>query len=67
MSTRKQKEEYCDKLLTRFKQDPQYDLKLEFGRMLMRDITTYSHQEMLRYDELKELLNLKYEESYKSR
>jgi len=59
MSTRKQKEEYYEKLPTRFKQDSQYDLKLEFGRMLMRNITTYSHSEMLRYDELKELLKPK--------
>ncbi len=47
---------YYDKLLEKFKKDPQYELKQEFGRMLMKHIDDFTTEELTRYNELKELL-----------
>lgn len=49
-------EAYYEKLLNKFKQDPQYELKLEFGKMLMKHIDDLTPTERKRYDELKEIL-----------
>ena len=47
---------YLDDLLNKFKQDPQYELKQEFGRLLMRNIGSFTKEELFRYEELKKLL-----------
>lgn len=47
---------YCDKLLNKLKQDPLFDLKQEFGQMLMRHIDSYTIDERIRYEELKKIL-----------
>ena len=52
----KKKEVYLEKLLAKFKEDPQYELKQEFGMMLMRHIKDFSPKERERYEELKKLL-----------
>lgn len=49
----------CQRLLAKFKQDPQYELKQEFGMMLMRHIDSYTPEERERYEELKVLLKEK--------
>jgi hypothetical protein len=49
--------EGMERLLNKFKQDPQYELKQEFGEMLMRHIDSFTQDERKRYDELKEILN----------
>jgi len=49
-------DKYFEKLLNKFKQDPQYELKQEFGKMLMRHIDSYTPAERKRYDELKKIL-----------
>lgn len=54
--TQQEFEDYCDKLLNKFKQDPQYELKKEFGLLLMRHIDSFTPEERKRYEELKELL-----------
>lgn len=48
---------YYDKLINKFKQDPNWELQQEFGQMLMRHIDSYTPKERKRYDELKTLLN----------
>jgi hypothetical protein len=53
-------EDYCENLLNKFKKDPQYDLKQEFGMMLMRHIDSFTIEERKRYDELEELLKNSY-------
>ena len=55
--TEQELEAYYDTLLTKFKKDPQYELKQEFGRMLMRHIDSFTPAERKRYDELKEILH----------
>lgn len=57
--TEEEIENYYEKLLNRFKEDPLYDLKQEFGQMLMRHINSYTDEERIRYEELKKLLNEK--------
>lgn len=47
---------YMDKLLERLKKDPLYELRKEFGQLLMRHIGTFSKNELKRYEELKEIL-----------
>jgi len=60
MEVSKQKfEAYCEKLLNKFKKDPQFELKQEFGQMLMRHIDSFTPKERERYDELKRLLHKK--------
>jgi hypothetical protein len=49
-------EAYLEKLLNKFKQDPQYELKQEFGQLLMRHIDSFSPEERKRYEELKDIL-----------
>ena len=54
--TPEQIEEYCQKLIEKFKQDPKWELRQEFGSMLMRHINSFTTQERNRYEELKQLL-----------
>lgn len=54
--TPEQLQNYFDRLLAKFKKDPQYELKQEFGTMLMRHIDSFSESELARYNELKTLL-----------
>lgn len=49
-------EQYLNGLLARLRQDPLFDLRQEFGKLLMRHIYTLSESELKRYNELKELL-----------
>jgi hypothetical protein len=53
------KEESLEKLLEKFKQDPQYDLKQEFGKLLMRHIDSFTPAERERYEELQKILMTK--------
>ena len=55
-STVKQYEAYYEKLLNKFKQDPLFELRQEFGMMLFKHIDDFTPQELERYNELKELL-----------
>ena len=61
MSTDKIMEDYCNKLLDKFKQDQYYEERLEFGKMLFRHIDSFTPDERKRYDELHELLTIKKE------
>lgn len=54
--TEEQLNSYFDKLLSKLKQDPQYELRQELGNMLMRHISTFSEKELDRYNELLEIL-----------
>lgn len=47
---------YYDKLLAIFKKDPKFELKQEFGQLLMIHIDDFTAEQRIRYDELKELL-----------
>jgi len=50
-------ENYCQKLMSKLKQaTPDWELRQEFGQMLMRHIDSFTPQERARYDELKRLL-----------
>lgn len=49
-------EDYCEKLLNKFKEDHLFELKQEFGMMLFKHIDDFTPQELERYNELKELL-----------
>lgn len=49
-------EAYYERLINKFKQDPQWELKQEYGRMLMRHINSFTPEERKRYDELGEIL-----------
>ena len=54
----KNEEEYevaAQKLLSKLKQDPKFELMTELGRLLMRHIDSYTPDERKRYDELIEL------------
>ena len=42
---------YYDKLLNKLKQDSLFDLKQEFGQMLMRHIDSFTTEEKIRYEE----------------
>jgi len=54
--TEEEYEAYLEKLLNKFKQDPQYELKQELGKLLMRHINSFTPEERKRYDELIEIL-----------
>lgn len=58
--TREQIEAYSQKLLAKLKQDPYFDLKLEYGRLLMIHIDDFTPQQHSRYVELHEILKDKY-------
>lgn len=47
------------KLLDRLKQDPQFEMHQELGKMLFRHINSFTPEERKRYDELIELLKPK--------
>lgn len=49
-------ENYFNKLLNKFKQDPRYELRQELGQMLFKHIDNFTEEEIKRYNELKELL-----------
>lgn len=49
----------AQKLLSRLKQDPQFDLMQEYGKLLMRHIDSFTPEERNRYDELTEILTKK--------
>ena len=50
------REIYFQKLLNKFKQDPDYELKQEFGNLLMKHILDFTQEERKRYNELKAIL-----------
>lgn len=52
----KEEEQYYDNLLNKLKQDPLFDLRIEFGNLLMRHIDSFTQYERKRYDELSEIL-----------
>jgi hypothetical protein len=55
----KQEDHYelaAEKLLNKLKQDPQFDIMQEYGKLLMRHIDTFTPDERKRYDELTEIL-----------
>jgi hypothetical protein len=45
--------------LSNLQQDPDYELMQEFGKLLMRDVSSLTSKEKKRYDELRNLLNPK--------
>jgi hypothetical protein len=49
-------EAYNQKLIAKFKQDTNYELRQEFGRMLFKHIDSFTPKELERYNELKSLL-----------
>jgi len=55
--TQEEIEAYHTKLINKFKQDPRFELKQEFGKMLMRHIDSYNPDELKRYNELKSILS----------
>lgn len=55
--TSKQIEDYCQKLISKLKKDPKWELQQEFGKMLMRHINSFTKEERIRYKELKRLLS----------
>jgi len=57
--TDQEKKDYYDTLLNKLKQDPLFDLRHEFGQMLMRHIDSFTIDERIRYEELKKLLKEK--------
>jgi len=54
--TPEQIENYYQNLISKFKQDPKWELQQEFGRMLMLHIDDLSENQRARYEELKTLL-----------
>ena len=54
--TDEETEAYYQSLLNKFKQDPLFELRQEFGMMLFKHIDDFTPQELERYNELKELL-----------
>lgn len=55
--TEQEKQNYYSKLLNKFKQDPQYELMQEYGKLLMKHIDSFTVEERKRYDELQQLLH----------
>ena len=51
---------YYDKLLAKFKQDPYFDQKQEYGRLLMIHVNDFTPQQRIRFDELHDFLKDKY-------
>lgn len=59
MKTEPTKEEidnYCNKLIAKFKESPTWELEQEFGRLLMIHINDFTPEQRKRYDELKKIL-----------
>lgn len=50
--TEEQFNAYAEKLLAKFKQDPQYELKQELGKLLMIHIDDFTAAQRERYDYL---------------
>lgn len=61
--TDKEKEDFeegCLNMLARLKaKDPLFELNMEFGKMLMKNINHFTDDELKRYNELKILLSIK--------
>jgi hypothetical protein len=57
MKDKDQYETAAEKLLEKFKKDPQYELNLEFGKLLMKHINDFTPEERARYEELKIILH----------
>ncbi len=54
---KKDMESYFNDILDRLKsKDPQFELKIEFGKLLMKHIDDLTPDERKRYDELKLIL-----------
>ena len=51
-----EQEASMERLLKRLQQDPQFELKQELGKFLMRHINDLSEAELERYNEIKRLL-----------
>lgn len=51
-----EQKKYLDGLIEKFKQDPLYEVRQEFGTFLFRHIDSLSPDELKRYNELKEQL-----------
>ena len=51
-------EEYYQKLIAKFKQDPNWELQQELGTMLLRHIDSFTTEERNRYEELIKLLKI---------
>ena len=49
-------DKYAKELLEKLRSQPYAKEREEFGRMLMRDISTFTPKEMKRYNELKQIL-----------
>lgn len=54
--TEQEIEDYCNKLITKFKKDPNWELQQEFGQLLMIHINDFTPEQRKRYDELKLIL-----------
>lgn len=54
--TEQEIENYCENLLKKFKQRPNFDLEVEFGKLLTIHIDDFTPEQRKRYDELKEKL-----------
>jgi succinate dehydrogenase flavin-adding protein (antitoxin of CptAB toxin-antitoxin module) len=50
------REKTLERILNKFKEDPQFELKQEFGKFLMRHIDSLTVEERKRYDELLKIL-----------
>jgi len=53
---KKEMELYLEIISGIMKKDPQYELKVEFGKLLLRHIDSFTPEERGRYDELKSIL-----------
>lgn len=61
--TQQEIDDYCNSMMEKIKQDSQWELQMEFGRLLMRHIDSFTPEERKRYDELGAILhNSKQEE-----
>ena len=55
--TKQEVADYCEKMIIKLKaKDSLFDLKVEFGRLLMIHINDFTPEQRKRYDELKEIL-----------
>ena len=50
--TEEEMKEYMDRLLAKLKQDPQYEIRQELGKLLMKHIDDLTDKERERYEEL---------------
>jgi len=55
--TQQEIDDYCNSMMEKIKQDSQWELQMEFGRLLMRHIDSFTPEERKRYDELKAILH----------